>query len=72
MASLPDDSFESYVQGVLQNVFHPTLNWENVRELKRHTKLPILLKGILHPEDAQLAVDNGIDGIIVSNHAAAN
>ncbi len=68
MASLPDDSFESYVQGVLQNVFHPTLNWENVRELKRHTKLPILLKGILHPEDAQLAVDNGIDGIIVSNH----
>ncbi|MET4562789.1 lactate 2-monooxygenase [Lysinibacillus parviboronicapiens] len=68
MASLPDNSFESYVQGVLQNVFHPTLNWENVRELKRHTKLPILLKGILHPEDAQLAVDNGIDGIIVSNH----
>ncbi|MGE7091247.1 alpha-hydroxy acid oxidase [Lysinibacillus sp. NPDC048646] len=68
MASLPDDSFESYVQGVLQNVFHPTLNWENVRELKRRTTLPILLKGILHPEDAKLAVENGIDGIIVSNH----
>ncbi|QDQ01185.1 alpha-hydroxy-acid oxidizing protein [Lysinibacillus fusiformis] len=68
MASLPDDSFESYVQGVLQNVFHPTLNWENVRELKRRTTLPILLKGILHPEDSKLAVGNGIDGIIVSNH----
>lgn len=67
-ASLPDDSFESYVQGVLQNVFHPTLNWEHVRELKRRTNLPILLKGILHAEDARLAIDNGIDGIIVSNH----
>ncbi|WP_155592459.1 alpha-hydroxy acid oxidase [Lysinibacillus cavernae] len=67
-ASLPDDSFESYVQGVLQNVFHPTLNWEHVRELKRRTNLPLLLKGILHPEDAKLAIDNGIDGIIVSNH----
>ncbi|KMN39390.1 MULTISPECIES: alpha-hydroxy acid oxidase [Lysinibacillus] len=67
-ATLPDDSFESYVQGVLQNVFHPTLNWEHVRELKKHTNLPILLKGILHPEDAKHAIDNGIDGIIVSNH----
>lgn len=67
-ASLPDDSFESYVQGVLQNVFHPTLNWEHVRELKRRTNLSILLKGILHAEDAKLAIDNGIDGIIVSNH----
>lgn len=67
-ATLPDDSFESYVQGVLQNVFHPTLNWAHVRELKKRTNLPILLKGILHPEDAKLAIDNGIDGIIVSNH----
>lgn len=67
-ASLPDDSFESYVQGVLQNVFHPTLNWVHVRELKKRTNLPILLKGILHPEDAKLAIDNGINGIIVSNH----
>lgn len=67
-ATLPDDSFESYVQSVLQNVFHPTLNWEHVRELKKCTNLPILLKGILHPEDAKLAIDNGIDGIIVSNH----
>lgn len=67
-ATLPDDSFESYVQGVLQNVFHPTLNWEHVRELKKRTNLPILLKGILHPEDAKLVIDNGIDGIIVSNH----
>ncbi|WP_341301514.1 alpha-hydroxy acid oxidase [Lysinibacillus sp. FSL H8-0500] len=68
MATLPDDSFESYVKGVLQNIFHPTLSWENIRELKRRTNLPILLKGILHPEDAKQAIANGVDGIIVSNH----
>lgn len=46
----------------------PSLTWEDLPFLKNHTKLPIILKGILHPEDAQKAIDNGIDGIIVSNH----
>ncbi|MBV9310130.1 MAG: alpha-hydroxy-acid oxidizing protein, partial [Solirubrobacterales bacterium] len=32
------------------------------------TRLPILLKGILHPEDAVRAIDSGMDGIVVSNH----
>jgi lactate 2-monooxygenase len=32
------------------------------------TKLPTLLKGLLHPDDARLAVDHGVDGIVVSNH----
>lgn len=44
------------------------LTWENLAFLREHTKLPILLKGILHPEDARLAVEHGVDGIIVSNH----
>lgn len=68
MATLPDDSFDSYIEGLLSNFYHPTLTWEKVRELKSRTKLPLLLKGILHPEDAQLAIEAGIDGIIVSNH----
>ncbi|MGM9948853.1 MAG: alpha-hydroxy acid oxidase [Lysinibacillus sp.] len=67
-ASLKDESFESYVEGVLANIFHPTLNWENVRELKRRLRVPLLIKGILHPEDARLAIEAGVDGIIVSNH----
>jgi lactate 2-monooxygenase len=67
-ASLKDDSFESYVEGVLANIFHPTLNWENVRELKSRLRVPLLIKGILHPEDARLAIEAGVDGIIVSNH----
>ena len=67
-ASLKDDSFEAYVEGVLSNIFHPTLNWDNVRELKRRVNVPVLIKGILHPEDARLALEVGVDGIIVSNH----
>jgi lactate 2-monooxygenase len=36
--------------------------------LREHTSLPIILKGILHPDDALRAVDAGMDGLIVSNH----
>ena len=47
---------------------NPSLTWEDLSFLRQHTKLPILLKGILHPDDAKKAVDYGINGIIVSNH----
>jgi isopentenyl diphosphate isomerase/L-lactate dehydrogenase-like FMN-dependent dehydrogenase len=47
---------------------NPTLTWSDLPFLREHTKLPILLKGILHPEDAARALDAGMDGIIVSNH----
>ena len=66
--SLPNDDFDSVITGVLANVYHPTLSWKQVAALKNKTSLPILLKGILHPDDALLAIENGIDGIIVSNH----
>lgn len=46
----------------------PSLTWKDLPFLRQHTKLPILLKGILHPDDAKKAVEEGIDGIIVSNH----
>jgi lactate 2-monooxygenase len=44
---------------------HP---WEHVEGLKRHWDGPIVLKGIQHPDDAVLALQHGVDGIIVSNH----
>lgn len=44
------------------------LTWNDLGFLRQHTRLPILLKGILHPEDAERALDAGADGIIVSNH----
>jgi len=44
------------------------ITWNAIKELKSITKLPIILKGILTEEDAKLAVENGADAIIVSNH----
>lgn len=42
--------------------------WEDIKFIRGLTKMPVLIKGILHPEDAQLAIDCGLDGIVVSNH----
>ncbi len=44
------------------------LRWSDLDWLRRQTRLPVLLKGILHAEDARHALDCGVDGIIVSNH----
>lgn len=46
----------------------PSLTWADLPFLREHTKLPILLKGIQHPDDARRALDAGIDGLVVSNH----
>lgn len=43
-------------------------DWNDVQWLRAHTRLPLLLKGITHPDDACLALAHGADGIIVSNH----
>jgi lactate 2-monooxygenase len=46
----------------------PSLGWDDVAFLRERTQLPLVLKGILHPEDARRALDQGVDGIVVSNH----
>lgn len=46
----------------------PTLTWEAVDWLRRVSKLPIVLKGIMRPDDAERAVEAGVSGIWVSNH----
>ncbi|MFP6576188.1 MAG: alpha-hydroxy acid oxidase [Pirellulaceae bacterium] len=45
-----------------------SLSWDFFSWLRKQTQLPILIKGVLRPGDAQLAVVRGLDGIIVSNH----
>lgn len=46
----------------------PSLQWSDLARLRAMTNLPILLKGILHADDARLAVEHGVDGLVVSNH----
>jgi 4-hydroxymandelate oxidase len=48
--------------------FDPSLSWDSVAWLRSITTLPIVLKGILTPEDGALAVEHGADAVIVSNH----
>ena len=44
------------------------LSWDTVKRMRDVTRMKIMLKGIVTPEDAELSVQNGIDGILVSNH----
>ncbi|WP_374108945.1 alpha-hydroxy-acid oxidizing protein [Pseudonocardia sp. ICBG1293] len=46
----------------------PRLSWEDLATLRSRTRLPIVLKGVLHPDDARRAADAGVDGVVVSNH----
>jgi len=56
------------VQRFIATYSRPTLTWNDLSFLRERTELPILLKGILDPEDARKALDHGVDGLIVSNH----
>jgi lactate 2-monooxygenase len=47
---------------------NPSVTWEDLAWLREQSALPIVLKGILHDEDARRALDTGVDGLIVSNH----
>jgi 4-hydroxymandelate oxidase len=49
-------------------VFSPEISWKNIQWLRGVTELKIVLKGIVHPEDAKLAVRHGVDAVLVSNH----
>ncbi len=56
------------VQRFTEIYSRPSLTWETLAFLRERTSVPIVLKGILHADDAARAVDEGIDGVIVSNH----
>ena len=46
----------------------PSRTWDDLAKLRAMTRLPIVLKGILHPDDARKAVDHGASAVVVSNH----
>ncbi len=56
------------VQKFVSIYSNPAVTWNDLKFLRTITKLPIILKGILHPDDARKSVDLGMDGILVSNH----
>ncbi len=46
----------------------PSITWADLAWLRERTRLPIVLKGVLHPDDARRALDEGVDGLVVSTH----
>ena len=56
-------------KGMLLN---DSLNWDDLRELRRRWPHTLIVEGILHPQDARFAADCGADGIVVSNHGGRN
>ena len=62
--------------GIAPRRNHPTsrasLSWREIEWLRSLTKLPLILKGILDPTDAEQAIGVGANGIVVSNHGARN
>jgi lactate 2-monooxygenase len=56
------------VRRFVETYSRPSLSWDDLGFLREQTRLPIVLKGILHPADALAAAEHGMDGILVSNH----
>ena len=68
LAKPPQEDMAAAIRRWAEVFSDPSLAWEDLRFLREHTRLPIVLKGILHPDDARRAADLGVDGVIVSNH----
>jgi L-lactate dehydrogenase (cytochrome)/(S)-mandelate dehydrogenase len=52
----------------MASMLDPAMNWDDIAAVRRQWGGPLLIKGLLHPEDARRAVQAGVDGVIVSNH----
>jgi 4-hydroxymandelate oxidase len=63
---------ESQMSAAVREIYNvlmdPKLTWDGIDAIRSYAKVPVVLKGILNPEDARLAVAHGVDGVLVSNH----
>ncbi len=68
LPAAPEDDPQAAVGHFVGVFSNPEVTWDDLAFLRSTTRLPILLKGILHPDDARNAREHGMDGVIVSNH----
>ncbi|RMI43391.1 aminotransferase class I/II-fold pyridoxal phosphate-dependent enzyme [Streptomyces triticirhizae] len=66
--NLPEAAGTADPGGHARAAFRPGLDWSVVAELRRTTRLPLVVKGVLTGEDTELAARHGADAVIVSNH----
>lgn len=67
MAKLPEVA-DSGLAAYFASLLDPSLGWDDLQWLRSVTRLPILIKGVIRGDDAALAVERGVSGIVVSNH----
>jgi len=68
MSSIPLKSQGSVISAYAASLMDQALTWDTIGWLKSITSMPVIVKGILTPEDALLAADHGASAIVVSNH----
>jgi isopentenyl diphosphate isomerase/L-lactate dehydrogenase-like FMN-dependent dehydrogenase len=68
LANLRDPLPRAAVETFLDVFSNPSLTWDDLAYLREVTALPVLVKGVQHPADVELALRAGVDGIVVSNH----
>jgi L-lactate dehydrogenase (cytochrome)/(S)-mandelate dehydrogenase len=54
--------------GKMASLLDPSMNWADVADLRKIWTGPLIIKGVLHPDEAKKAIEHGVDGVIVSNH----
>jgi lactate 2-monooxygenase len=68
LAQPPEEDLGAATGHYLSVYVNPSLSWEDIGRLREWTSMPILVKGVLHADDARQAQEQGVDGVIVSNH----
>jgi lactate 2-monooxygenase len=66
--SMSEETRQAAVLRWIATFSDPSQTWDDLRELVDRSPIPVLVKGIQHPDDARLAVDAGVAGLVVSNH----
>ncbi|WP_121822496.1 alpha-hydroxy-acid oxidizing protein [Halostella salina] len=68
LSGSPEENIDAAVAQFLDVFSDASHTWDDLADLAGMTDLPVVVKGVLHPEDAALALDHGADGVVVSNH----
>lgn len=68
LGDLPDAQQQSGLAAYFASLIDPSLTWKDIDWLRSAGGLPIIIKGIVRADDARMALEHGVDGIVVSNH----
>ncbi len=68
LKSSPKEDMQSAIMEFLNVYVNPSFSWDDLAEIRKWTKLPLIVKGITHPDDIEMVFQSGADGVVISNH----